>query len=62
MPRLALTATADPRTQVDIRERLQLQQGEVFLASFDRPNIRYLLRHKQSGKTQLLLFLAEHSG
>ena len=62
VPRLALTATADPRTQVDIRERLQLQQGEVFLASFDRPNIRYLLRHKQSGKTQLLLFLAEHSG
>ncbi|QCH13902.1 DNA helicase RecQ [Synechococcus sp. CB0101] len=62
VPRLALTATADPRTQIDIRERLQLQQGEVFLASFDRPNIRYLLRHKQSGNTQLLQFLAEHRG
>ena len=62
VPRLALTATADPRTQIDIRERLQLQQGEVFLASFDRPNIRYLLRHKQSGSAQLLQFLAEHQG
>lgn len=62
VPRLALTATADPRTQLDIRERLQLQEGEVFLASFDRPNIRYLLRHKQSGNAQLLQFLAEHRG
>ena len=62
VPRLALTATADPRTQADIRERLQLQQGEVFLASFDRPNIRYLLRHKQSGNIQLLRFLEEHRG
>ncbi|WP_415399866.1 DNA helicase RecQ [Synechococcus sp. W4D4] len=62
VPRLALTATADPRTQLDIRERLQLQQGEVFLASFDRPNIRYTLRHKQGGHAQLLQFLAEHRG
>ena len=62
VPRLALTATADPRTQADIRERLQLQQSEVFLASFDRPNLRYLLRHKQSGTHQLLTFLAEHRG
>jgi ATP-dependent DNA helicase RecQ len=60
VPRLALTATADPRTQADIRERLQLLEGEVFVASFDRPNIRYLLRHKQSGNGQLLQFLEEH--
>ena len=62
VPRLALTATADPRTQADIRERLQLQSGEVFLASFDRPNIRYQLRHKQSGNAQLLQFLEDHRG
>ena len=62
VPRLALTATADPRTQSDIRERLGLQQHAVFLASFDRPNIRYLLRHKQNGSAQLLQFLAEHRG
>jgi len=40
VPRLALIATADPRTREDVRERLGLQQDPVFLASFDRPNIR----------------------
>jgi ATP-dependent DNA helicase RecQ len=62
IPRLALTATADPRTRDEIRERLQLQQGRVFLASFDRPNIRYLLRDKDDPRRQLLTFLAERRG
>jgi len=60
VPRLALTATADPRTRTEIVERLQLQEGQVFLASFDRPNIRYLLRDKQEPRTQLLRFLDNH--
>ena len=62
VPRLALTATADPRTRAEIIERLRLQTGQVFLASFDRPNIRYLLRQKEEAKAQLLQFLAEHRG
>jgi ATP-dependent DNA helicase RecQ len=60
VPRLALTATADPRTRDEIVERLRLQEGQVFLASFDRPNIRYLLRAKDQPGRQLLSFLAEH--
>ncbi|MCP9928737.1 DNA helicase RecQ [Cyanobium sp. CH-040] len=62
VPRLALTATADPRTRAEIIERLRLQQGQVFLASFDRPNIRYLLRAKEQASRQLLAFLADHRG
>ncbi|MEX1323537.1 MAG: DNA helicase RecQ [Synechococcaceae cyanobacterium] len=62
VPRLALTATADPRTRAEIIERLRLQSGQVFLASFDRPNIRYLLRTKEQPGRQLLEFLAGHRG
>ncbi len=62
VPRLALTATADPRTRDEIVARLALEQGRVFTASFDRPNIRYLLRDKDEAKAQLLAFLDAHRG
>ncbi|MBE9153370.1 DNA helicase RecQ [Cyanobium sp. LEGE 06113] len=62
VPRLALTATADPRTREEIVARLRLESGRVFLASFDRPNIRYLLRAKDDAKGQLLQFLEQHRG
>ena len=62
VPRLALTATADPRTRQEIVQRLSLERGQVFLASFDRPNIRYLLRAKEEPRRQLLEFLEQHRG
>ncbi len=62
VPRLALTATADRRTQGDIIERLRLPAGAVFHVSFDRPNLRYLVREKQDARRQLLAFLEEHKG
>jgi ATP-dependent DNA helicase RecQ len=57
VPRIALTATADAPTRRDIRERLQLEQGRVFVAGFDRPNIRYRVRLKTNERGQLSEFL-----
>ncbi|MEO8297993.1 MAG: DNA helicase RecQ [Burkholderiales bacterium] len=63
VPRIALTATADSHTRADIVERLQLQQARQFVASFDRPNIRYAIVERENARAQLLRFLRdEHEG
>ena len=61
VPRIALTATADPQTRREIRERLALEDAREFVSSFDRPNIRYTIVEKDSARQQLLRFIrAEH--
>uniref|UniRef100_UPI0025C1E520 DNA helicase RecQ n=1 Tax=Aquisalimonas sp. TaxID=1872621 RepID=UPI0025C1E520 len=63
VPRMALTATADPRTREEILERLNMQGATRFISSFDRPNIRYRVAEKHNAKQQLKTFLArEQSG
>ena len=63
VPRMALTATADDHTRADIIERLALDQAQQFIASFDRPNIRYQIVEKDNPRAQLLRFLRdEHEG
>ena len=63
VPRLALTATADAHTRVDMVERLALQDAQVFISSFDRPNIRYTLVEKDNPRQQLLRFIRDqHEG
>ena len=62
VPRVALTATADPPTQREIAERLQLEDAQRFVSSFDRANIRYTVVQKESAKRQLLDFLSGHPG
>ena len=60
VPRIALTATADPPTQREIAERLDLVTAQHFVSSFDRPNIRYTVVQKDNAKRQLLGFLRNH--
>lgn len=57
IPRIALTATADQRTRVEIIEQLNLHDAEVYLNSFDRNNIFYAIAEAQQAKQQLWQFI-----
>jgi len=57
VPRIALTATADLQTRQEIISRLELDGATQYVASFDRPNIRYRIQLKRNPKKQLLDFL-----
>ncbi len=62
VPIIALTATADSITQHDIIDRLALADPVVFIASFDRNNIRYLVEPKKNAYQRISSFLERHRG
>jgi ATP-dependent DNA helicase RecQ len=62
VPLIALTATADPQTREDIVRVLGLQDARRFVASFDRPNIRFTVREKHQPFEQLARFLDTRPG
>jgi ATP-dependent DNA helicase RecQ len=62
VPRIALTATADAPTREEIAERLDLRDARWFISSFDRPNIRYQVVHKDQPRQQLRAFLSARRG
>ncbi|MGY4675281.1 ATP-dependent DNA helicase RecQ [Ursidibacter arcticus] len=62
IPLVALTATADPTTRVDILQHLKLQDPHTYLGSFDRPNIRYTVQEKFKPTDQLIKFILSQQG
>jgi ATP-dependent DNA helicase RecQ len=61
-PRVALTATADPRTRTDILQALGMDHAAVFAASFHRPNLHIAAAPKTSETAQLQAALGRDAG
>ncbi|MBO6768805.1 MAG: DNA helicase RecQ [Erythrobacter sp.] len=62
VPRLALTATADQQTRADVMAQLGIAEDGLVLAGFDRPNIRYAIRHRDNPVRQLTNLMASEAG
>ncbi len=60
VPRVALTATADPKTREEIAQTL-LSRPRVFVESFDRPNIFYRIQEKSKNPVEQLIHFIRHN-
>ena len=60
VPVMALTATATPQVREDIIQQLSLQKARIFISSFNRPNLAYVVLGKQDAYGQLLDILRQH--
>ena len=65
LPIIALTATATPKVQSDIVKNLVLRDPQVFLSSFNRPNLYYEIRPKRKKEQtirEIVKFIHQHKG
>ena len=63
IPIIALTATATPKVQSDIKKNLDLQDPNIFISSFNRPNLYYEIRPKRTKEyaiKQIVRFIKEN--
>ncbi len=59
---IAVTATADGPTRAEIVAKLFVRQPEIFVRSFDRPNLFLAMRPKSNATRQLIERLDAHRG
>src|SRR5690606_37271799 len=62
IPIIALTATATPKVQSDIRKNLQMNDATLFKSSFNRPNLYYEVRPKTNITKQIVKFIKSNEG
>ena len=61
-PVMALTATATPQVRDDIATQLGLEGAATYVSSFNRPNLTYSVRPKDTAFSSLLSLLREQPG
>ena len=62
VPVLALTATATPEVALDIQEKLQFRQPNLFQKSFTRENLTYFVFKEEDKEKRLLNIIARTPG
>ena len=65
IPLMALTATATPKVQSDILKNLGMHKPEIFISSFNRPNLFYEVlpkRKKEDTIKEIIRFIRKHQG
>lgn len=62
IPVIALTATATPKVQSDIRKNLQMNDAVLFKSSFNRPNLYYEVRPKKDVAKEIVRFIKKNHG
>ncbi|MDX1903028.1 MAG: ATP-dependent DNA helicase RecQ, partial [Thermonemataceae bacterium] len=62
LPIIALTATATPKVEQDIQKNLQMEDANIFMSSFHRPNLFYEVKPKKDPKKQLIRFIKQRKG
>ena len=61
-PAIALTATATRQVRTDILSQLGLREPQVYISSFNRPNLAYSIVAKERDLSGLLALLEKHRG
>lgn len=62
IPVIALTATATPKVQSDIRKNLQMNDAVLYKSSFNRPNLYYEVRAKKDVAKEIVRFIKKNQG